>query len=104
MEAELRENPEGAGSGESAEGAAGVIEAPFYVPVGREIQVFEAAASRTLPIMLKGPTGCGKTRLVEHMAHKLGVTRPPTSVIMSAATPSASRIPDPSRTGKCAER
>jgi nitric oxide reductase NorQ protein len=46
-------------------------EAPFYAPVGREVEVFEAAARRGLPIMLKGPTGCGKTRLVEHMAYRL---------------------------------
>ncbi|WP_354702532.1 Denitrification regulatory protein NirQ [Paraconexibacter sp. AEG42_29] len=46
---------------------------PFYEEVADEAQVFEAAFSRGLPIMLKGPTGCGKTRLVEHMAHRLGV-------------------------------
>ncbi|WP_205699714.1 CbbQ/NirQ/NorQ/GpvN family protein [Conexibacter sp. SYSU D00693] len=48
--------------------------APFYAPVGREVEVFEAAARRGLPVMLKGPTGCGKTRLVEHVAHRLGVS------------------------------
>jgi nitric oxide reductase NorQ protein len=47
--------------------------APFYAPVGREIELFAAAANRGLPIMLKGPTGCGKTRLVEFMAHRLQV-------------------------------
>jgi MoxR-like ATPase len=41
---------------------------PFYQPVGDEIAVFEAAFSERLPVMLKGPTGCGKTRFVEHMA------------------------------------
>ncbi|GAA5166351.1 CbbQ/NirQ/NorQ/GpvN family protein [Pseudonocardia eucalypti] len=46
---------------------------PFYLPTGNEIEVFHAAARRGLPIMLKGPTGCGKTRLVEHMADRLGV-------------------------------
>jgi nitric oxide reductase NorQ protein len=46
---------------------------PFYTPTGSEIEVFEAAFARGLPVMLKGPTGCGKTRLVEHMAHRLGV-------------------------------
>jgi nitric oxide reductase NorQ protein len=45
---------------------------PFYLPVGNEIRVFEAAWRRNLAIMLKGPTGCGKTRFVEHMAHRLG--------------------------------
>ena len=45
---------------------------PFYQPVGDEIAIFEAAYSERLPVMLKGPTGCGKTRFVEHMAWLLG--------------------------------
>lgn len=45
---------------------------PFYVPVGDEEQVFEAAHRQGLSILLKGPTGCGKTRFVEAMAHDLG--------------------------------
>jgi nitric oxide reductase NorQ protein len=49
------------------------IEAPFYLPVGGEVELFEAAWQRGLPVMLKGPTGCGKTRLVEYMAAHLGV-------------------------------
>lgn len=44
---------------------------PFYQPVGREIAAFEAARSARLPLLLKGPTGCGKTRFVEHMAWRL---------------------------------
>ena len=44
---------------------------PFYVPVGEEIAIFEACHARRLPVMLKGPTGCGKTRFVEHMAWRL---------------------------------
>ena len=44
----------------------------WYVPVGNEVKVFEAASRQELPIMLKGPTGCGKTRFVEYMAHRLG--------------------------------
>jgi nitric oxide reductase NorQ protein len=44
---------------------------PFYLPVGREIAIFEACHTRRLPVMLKGPTGCGKTRFVEHMAWRL---------------------------------
>jgi nitric oxide reductase NorQ protein len=47
--------------------------APFYLPIGDEVEMFAAAWRRGLPLMLKGPTGCGKTRLVEHMAHRLGV-------------------------------
>ena len=44
---------------------------PYYLPVAREIELFEAAHSARLPVILKGPTGCGKTRFVEHMAWRL---------------------------------
>ncbi len=44
---------------------------PFYAPIGDEIAVFEAAWRNGLPILLKGPTGCGKTRFMEHMAWRL---------------------------------
>jgi len=45
---------------------------PYYVPLGNEVEVFEAAFHSKLPVLLKGPTGCGKTRFVEHMAWRLG--------------------------------
>lgn len=45
---------------------------PFYVPQAGEIELFEQCHARSLAVMLKGPTGCGKTRFVEHMAWKLG--------------------------------
>ena len=45
--------------------------APYYEPQGNEIAVFEAAYKRRLPVMLKGPTGCGKTRFLEFMAFQL---------------------------------
>ena len=45
---------------------------PYYVPVGNEAQVFGAAFRQGMAIMLKGPTGCGKTRFVEAMAYDLG--------------------------------
>jgi len=45
--------------------------APYYEPQGNEIAVFEAAYRRRLPVMLKGPTGCGKTRFLEYMAFQL---------------------------------
>ena len=45
---------------------------PYYCPVGNEVVLFEAAMARRLPMMLKGPTGCGKTRFVEYMAWRLG--------------------------------
>ena len=44
---------------------------PWYLPVGDEVQVFEAAWRARLPVLLKGPTGCGKTRFIEHMAWRL---------------------------------
>ncbi|MBI4339828.1 MAG: AAA family ATPase, partial [Chloroflexi bacterium] len=49
-----------------------VEEEPFYVPVGDEIELFEAAYEQKIPVLLKGPTGCGKTRFVEYMAWRLG--------------------------------
>lgn len=45
---------------------------PFYRPVADEMALFEAACVHRLPVVLKGPTGCGKTRFVEHMAWRLG--------------------------------
>ncbi|WP_394345602.1 CbbQ/NirQ/NorQ/GpvN family protein [Aliigemmobacter aestuarii] len=50
----------------------GAADAPFYLPQADECDVFAAAAARNLPILLKGPTGCGKTRFVAHMAARLG--------------------------------
>ncbi len=49
-------------------------EEPFYLPVGNETTLFQAAYRRRLPLLLKGPTGCGKTRFVEHMAHQLSTS------------------------------
>jgi nitric oxide reductase NorQ protein len=45
---------------------------PFYLPVGNECALFELAWRHHLPLLLKGPTGCGKTRFVAHMAAKVG--------------------------------
>lgn len=45
---------------------------PFYVQTGNEMDLFMAAYAERLPVLLKGPTGCGKTRFVEHMAWRLG--------------------------------
>jgi nitric oxide reductase NorQ protein len=47
-------------------------EEPFYLPVGDEIEIFEAAYKERIPLLFKGPTGCGKTRFVEYMAYRLG--------------------------------
>ena len=49
-----------------------IKEEPYYLQVGNEIEVFEAAFKNELHIMFKGPTGCGKTRFVQHMAWRLG--------------------------------
>ena len=48
-------------------------ELPAYVPSGNECELFEHAWRRRLPVLLKGPTGCGKTRFVAHMAARLGL-------------------------------
>lgn len=47
------------------------LAAPFYLPNGDEVKIFEQCHARGLAVMLKGPTGCGKTRFVEYMAHRL---------------------------------
>ena len=44
---------------------------PFYHAIGKEVQVFEHAYDCKIPFLLKGPTGTGKSRFIEHMAHKL---------------------------------
>ena len=48
------------------------MDIPYYAPVGNECDVFERAFRHRLPLLLKGPTGCGKTRFVAHMAARLG--------------------------------
>ena len=65
---------------------------PYYEPVSDEVEVFEAAYRNQLPILLKGPTGCGKTRFMEYMAWRL--KRPLLSVSchhMTIPTPPQSR-------------
>jgi nitric oxide reductase NorQ protein len=47
-------------------------EIPFYLPVGNECDLFDAAYRHRLPLLLKGPTGCVKTRFIAHMAARLG--------------------------------
>ena len=49
-----------------------LTEEPYYVPVGDEIELFEAAYAQKIPVIFKGPTGCGKTRFVEYMSYRLG--------------------------------
>ena len=47
-------------------------EEPYYVATGDEVELFEAAYVQKIPLLFKGPTGCGKTRFVEYMSYKLG--------------------------------
>ena len=49
-----------------------ISEEPFYIPTSDEIEIFESAYHQHIPVLLKGPTGTGKTRFVEHMAWRLG--------------------------------
>jgi nitric oxide reductase NorQ protein len=49
-----------------------VTEQPYYHPVADEVELFKAAYGAHMPVMLKGPTGCGKSRFVEYMAWLLG--------------------------------
>ena len=49
-----------------------IAEQPYYEPSGNEVGIVDAAFRQRLPVMLKGPTGCGKTRFVEHVAWRLG--------------------------------
>ncbi len=48
-----------------------VREEPYYEPVADEIHIYQAAYNNHLPVLLKGPTGCGKTRFMEYMAWRL---------------------------------
>lgn len=53
-------------------GAFRITDEPYYRPQANEIEAFAAAARQRLPVMLKGPTGCGKTRFIEYMAWRSG--------------------------------
>ena len=48
-----------------------VTSEPYYEPLNDEVALFEAAYAEKIPVLLKGPTGCGKTRFVEYMAYNL---------------------------------
>lgn len=67
-EAGADESPGGAGAKAKPKPSS----VPFYLPQGDECELFLSAAGNDLPVLLKGPTGCGKTRFVSHMAARLG--------------------------------
>jgi nitric oxide reductase NorQ protein len=48
-----------------------ITDEPYYLPVNDEIELFEAAYAQKIPVLFKGPTGCGKTRFIEYMSHRL---------------------------------
>ncbi len=48
-----------------------ITEEPYYLPIADEVELFEAAYEEQIPVVLKGPTGCGKTRFVEYMSWEL---------------------------------
>ncbi|MCZ4323139.1 MULTISPECIES: CbbQ/NirQ/NorQ/GpvN family protein [Pseudomonas] len=50
-----------------------MLDAPFYQPLGNEQVLFEQAWQHGMPVLIKGPTGCGKTRFVQYMAHRLNL-------------------------------
>ncbi len=64
---------------------------PWYLPVADEVQIFEYAYAERVPLLLKGPTGCGKTRFVEHMAWRLQ-HRPEGSRAASTSLPASGNL------------
>ncbi len=61
-------------------------EEPYYLPIGDEISLFETAYEQRIPVLLKGPTGAGKTRFVEYMAYRLGRHKEKTSAEAAGRT------------------
>ena len=72
--------------------AAGTPDAPFYQPLGNEEQLFQQARQHGMPVLIKGPTGCGKTRFVQHMAHRLNLPLY-TVAVMTTSPPPTGRPP-----------
>ncbi|HNK58492.1 MAG TPA: AAA family ATPase, partial [Leptospiraceae bacterium] len=46
---------------------------PYYRPIEKEVEIFQHLHRNHLPLLLQGPTGCGKSRFVEYMAHSLSL-------------------------------
>jgi nitric oxide reductase NorQ protein len=64
---------------------------PYYLPIADEVELFETAYQQRIPVLLKGPTGAGKTRFVEYMAYRLG--RPITKVSSRTGEEAEHRMP-----------
>jgi nitric oxide reductase NorQ protein len=80
-----------------------IAQEPFYLPVGDEVDIFRAAFTCRLPVLLKGPTGCGKTRFVEYMAYHLGESLPPPRRAPGAPAPNGDAQGLPLITVSCHE-
>jgi nitric oxide reductase NorQ protein len=68
-----------------------VQEEPYYLPIADEVSLFETAYQQRIPVLLKGPTGAGKTRFVEYMAYRLG--RPMMKVSSQTGEQAEHRMP-----------
>ena len=70
-----------------------VADEPFYVPTSDEIEIFESAYRQRVPILLKGPTGTGKTRFVEHMAWRMTESLSPSKSKSASSNGSGQKLP-----------
>ena len=70
-----------------------VADEPFYIPTSDEIEIFESAYRQRVPILLKGPTGTGKTRFVEHMAWRLTESLSPPKSKSASSNGSVQKLP-----------
>ncbi len=70
-----------------------VADEPFYIPTSDEIEIFESAYRQRVPILLKGPTGTGKTRFVEHMAWRLTESLSPSKSKSASSNGSGQKLP-----------
>ena len=68
-----------------------VQDEPYYLPIADEVALFETAYEQRIPVLLKGPTGAGKTRFVEYMAYRLG--RPMMKVSSKTGEEAEHRMP-----------
>ena len=71
-----------------------LTEEPYYVPVADEVELFEAAYAQKIPVIFKGPTGCGKTRFIEYMSYRLGQPLTRVKQTPSPGAPDAVRTDD----------